>query len=121
DVADDALGRKVDIKVGLGAVAAMDRAALPVLKKLNDNPPADSSLYQFSLKQALETVQDNLAAAEEDLGKRGKEVEARDERKKKELEDLMSPEERASKKAEKKAATEEKKRKAPTLKRPGEQ
>jgi hypothetical protein len=102
----------------------MDRAALPVLKKLNDNPPADSSLYEFSMKQALETAQDNLAAAEEDLGKRGKEVEARDAKQKKELDDLMTPEERAAKKADdKKAAPDDKKqqRKAPTLKRPGEQ
>src|SRR5947209_16802476 len=39
DVADDAIGRKVDVKAGLTAVAAVEKEMLPVLKKAQDSQP----------------------------------------------------------------------------------
>ena len=119
DVTDDALLRKLEVKAGLEAVVATEKQLLPVLQKIQDSNPKDLARYDFVLKQAIETTQDSLQSSQEDLGQRGRDVEARDAREKKELEDLTSPADDESKKAaEKKAAP---KRKAPTLKRPGEQ
>jgi hypothetical protein len=126
DVADDALGRKLDVKLGLDAVAAVEKDTLPLLQKIQANPPKDVERYDFVLKTAVETTSDSLAAAQQDIGQRGKEVEARQDREKKALEDMMSPVEREAKEAgDKKAAAEKaaekaKERKAPTLMRPGE-
>jgi hypothetical protein len=78
------------------------------------------------LKQAIEATSDSLEAAQEDLGKRTMEVEAREQKEKQERLDSMSPVEREGKQAEekkaeeKKAVEEEKQKKAPTLYRPGE-
>ena len=119
DVTDDALLRKLEVKIGLDAVASAEQHALPVLQKIQDSQPKDISRYDFALKNAIETTRDSLDASREDLGKRGKDVEAREAREKKEIEDLSTPTERAEKKTEEKK--EQPKRKAPTLKRPGEQ
>jgi hypothetical protein len=119
DVTDDALLRKLEVKLGLEAVAAAEKQILPVLQKIQNNQPKDVSRYDFALKQALETTQDSLQSSQEDLATRSKDVEAREARQKKELEDASTPTERAEKKAEEKK--EQPKRKAPTLKRPGEQ
>jgi hypothetical protein len=121
-VADDALKRKADIKVGLTAVAKAEREMLPILKKIEESEPEDVDRYQFALKQAIETTSDSLELSEEDLGKRAKGIEAKDARERTEREGLMQPKDVERKRAEeKKAASEEKKRKAPTLKRKGEQ
>lgn len=126
DVADDALGRKVDVKSGLTAVAAAEKEMLPVLQKAQDSHPKDEERYAFVLKQAIDTTADSMDAALADLGKRAKDVEARQQREKKTLEEAMTPAEREGKQAEeKKAAAEEEKKqeqqkKAPTLLRPGE-
>ena len=122
DVTDDALIRKLEVKAGLDAVVALDKQALPVLQKLQNSQPKDLSRYDFALKQAIETTEDSLSGAEEDLGKRGKDVEAREARQKKTLDQLSTPVDESAKKAdEKKSDTGQPKRKAPTLKRPGEQ
>src|SRR5512146_2136784 len=68
DVTDDALKRKVDVKAGLNAVAAMERDAIPVLQKIQDSPPKDYARYEFVLKQALETASDSLQIAQGDTG-----------------------------------------------------
>src|SRR5664279_110053 len=126
-VADDALSRKVDVKLGLDAVAAVEKQMLPVLQKVQESHPKDLERYDFVLKQAIETTSDSLDAAQEDLGKRTSEVEARDQKEKQERLDSMSPVEREGKKAEEKKAEEKKaeeeakpERTPPTLYRPGE-
>jgi hypothetical protein len=123
DVTDDALLRKLEVKLGLQAVLDTEKQALPVLQKIQDSNPRDLSRYDFALKQAIESTQDSLEASAEDVGKRTREVEARDAREKKGLEQLDTPAEQAEKKADQQKAegSQQKKRKAPTLKRPGEQ
>jgi hypothetical protein len=126
DVADDAIGRKKDVKQGLAAVASVEKEMLPVLEKARDSRPKDMERYEFALRQAIETTSDSLDAAQQDLGKRTSDVLAREEKEKKELEESMTPPEREAKQAsDKKAAAEEQqkeeqKKKAPTLYRPGE-
>jgi hypothetical protein len=127
DVTDQALAKKADIGVGLKAVAAAEKEMLPILQKVNDSKPKDLERYEFVLKTAIETTSDSLASAEMDLGKRTQDVEARESREKKALEEAMTPLEREGKQAdEKKAAAEaaaqkeKPQRKPPTLMRPGE-
>ncbi len=119
DVADDALLRKLEVKLGLDAVAGVEKETLPVLQKIQDSQPRDASLYEFVLKNAIDTTEDSLASAQEDLGQRGKEVEAREEHQKKEAEALGAAAD-GSKPAGSKKKEEEPKRKGPTLMRPGE-
>jgi hypothetical protein len=124
DVTDDALIRKAELKLGVDAVAAVEKQALPVLQKIQNSQPKDVARYDFALKQAIETTQDSLSAAQQDLGKRGKDVEARAAKEKKDVETLTAPldaEAKQADKGEKKADAAPAKRKAPTLKRPGEQ
>ena len=128
-VADAAAGRKTEIKLGLTAVATVERELLPVLKKIREDRPKDMERYEFALTQAIETTSDSLDLAQQDLGKRGKDVEARQDKARKETEAAMTPVEREGKQAEEKkaaeaaaqTATQEKpQRKPPTLLRPGE-
>lgn len=126
DVTDQGLDKKVDMAPGLKMVAAADKEALAVLQKLQDSQPKDISRYDFVLKTAIETTSDSLDGAQGDLGKRSADVEARDQRERKAMEDAMSPADRdAAQAADKKAAaaaaaTDDKQKKAPTLYRPGE-
>ena len=127
DVTDDALLRKLEVKLGLDAVVTAEKQALPMLQKIQNSQPKDLSRYDFALKQAIETTQDSLEASQADLGKRGHDVEAREARDKKELEQLgaqADPDAKKAEEAKKKADTggdqQAPKRKAPTLKRPGE-
>ncbi len=126
DVADEAIGRRLDIKPGLAAVASVEKETLPLLQKAQDSHPKDLERYGFVLKQAIETTADSLEAAQEDLGRRTKDVEARQRKERKALQEAMTPTEReAAKAADQKAADdeekkEEQKKAAPTLLRPGE-
>jgi hypothetical protein len=126
DVADDAISRKVDVKLGLTAVATAEKEMLPVLKHAQDSQPKDMERYAFALTQAIETTTDSVDLAMEDLGKRTKDVEARQEKQKKTIEENMTPAEREGKQADDKKAVaeeqkkEQQKKKAPTLMRPGE-
>jgi len=122
DVADDAIERKIDIKLGLGAAAKLERESLPLLQKIKDSPPKDMERFEFVLTDAIETTSDSLDAAHQDVDQRTKVVEARDAKEKKEVRDAMSGPEREAKKAEdqKAADAEQKKTKPPTLYRPGE-
>ena len=90
------------------------------------------SATSFRLTQAIETTTDSLDLAEEDLGKRGSDVEKREAAQKKAIEAEMTPIEKEGQQAadaKKKKVAEEKaaedadaprKRKPPTLLRPGE-
>ena len=121
-VSDDALKRKIDIKEGTDAVAAGEKEMLEGLEKIQESQPKDLARYEFALKQAIESTRDSLDLSQQDLSARSAEVQAKEEKDKKQLESMMSPTDLAAKKAEEKKAdqAEEKKRKAPTLYRKGE-
>jgi hypothetical protein len=126
-VADEAAAKKTDIKIGLTAVANTYKAALPQLKKIQDSRPRDLDRYEFALTQAMETTNDSLDLANEDLGKRGKDVEAREQKQKKTIQEGMAPpggvkaaEEKQKEKADDAKSDDPPKRKPPTLMRPGE-
>ena len=122
-MADSAAGKRTDIKPGLTAVASAYQAMLPELQKIRDSKPKDMDRYEFALTQAIETTDDSLHLAQEDLGKRGQDVQTREEKQRKAVEAEMTPvggkKEEEKKKAE--SGDEEKpKRKPPTLLKPGE-
>jgi hypothetical protein len=126
DVIDQALARKAEMTAGLSAVAKADKEALPVLQKLRDSRPKDIDRYEFVLKTAIDSTSDSLEMAAMDLGKRTRDVEARQAREKKAIEEAMTPAEREGQKAgekqaaQKAAEQEKQQKKAPTLMRPGE-
>jgi hypothetical protein len=122
DVSDQALIKSADLKSGIGAVERMEEDALPVLRRFRDRPPNDIAAYDFVLKTAIETTMDSLDLAQEDLGKRTRNAEAKEDREKRAREEAMTPKEKAEqqKAAGEAAAEQEKKTKAPTLMRPGE-
>ena len=121
-VTDDALERKLGVNEGVGAVAAAEKAILPVLQKFEDSEPKDLVRYEFSLKQAISATSDSLELAEEDLRDRAGDVQAKAAKEKKEIEADMQPKDREAKQAEdEKAAADTKKHKPPTLLKPGEQ
>jgi hypothetical protein len=126
DVSDQAVAKKAELKEGLGSVARVEQDALPVLKRVQDSKPKDLERYEFALKTAIDTTRDSLDLAESDVEQRARDVEAREEREKKAIQDSMTPVERDARAAdERKAAAkadaeQEKQRKAPTLMRPGE-
>lgn len=127
EVTDQALSRKVDMKAGLKAVETTTKEALPVLQKVQDSHPKDFERFEFVLRTAIETSTDSLEAAQEDLGKRTHDVEAREQKQRKAIEEAMTPAEREGKQADDKKAAEKAAeadkppaRKPPTLMRPGE-
>ncbi len=119
-VSDDALKRKLDIKEGMAAVAAGEKELLEQLEKIQESQPKDLARYEFALKQALETTRDSLELSQEDLSHRAAEVQAKEQKEKKELEAAMSTKELEDKKATEKKEVQTK-RKAPTLYKKGEQ
>jgi hypothetical protein len=118
-VADDALQRRVDIKVGLAAVATAESEMLLGLQKIQDSQPKDMSRYDFVLRQSLDGTNDSLDLARQDPTVRAAAVATKQAKETKEREDAMTPTERDAKKAEE-AKAEKEKKKAPTLLRPGE-
>ncbi len=118
DVADDALLKKADIKIGMIAVAKADKEMLADLRKIEASKPDDLERYEFSLTQAIESTSDNMEASEDDLNRRAEDVQAREDEDKKQREESMTPAERKESKAEQQK--QQKQEKAPTLKRPGE-
>jgi hypothetical protein len=124
-VADASAQKKADIKLGLGAVASTYKVMLPELRKIQDSKPKDLDRYDFVLTQAIETTSDSLDLAQEDLGKRGNEVQSREDKQRKAIQTEMTPlggkKADDKKKAEDAAPEDEKpKRKPPTLLKPGE-
>ncbi|MBV8729381.1 MAG: hypothetical protein JO336_06190 [Acidobacteriia bacterium] len=123
DVTDDALLRKLEVKLGLEAVVATEKQILPVLQKIQNSQPKDLARYDFALQQAVETTQDSLTASQEDIVKRSSEVAAKEARDKKDLKELGAPVDGEAKADAPKQddSSQPPKRKPPTLKRPGEQ
>lgn len=122
-VADDALQRKADIAEGLKAVAEVQKEMVAQLKQVESGQPKDLSRYEFALKQAIESTEDSMELAQQDLGTRSAQVAAREEREQKQREAMMTPTELKERKAaerEQSAKEQEQKRKAPTLRRKGE-
>jgi hypothetical protein len=122
DTADDAAVRKQDIRKGMNAVENAEEQMLPALRKFKSSQPKDLERYAFALDQAIETTSDSLDASRQDLGERALDIEARQNREKKQAEEAMTPAERDAKKAadQKAAADQKQQKKPPTLLRPGE-
>src|SRR3954463_7802385 len=90
-VADSAAGRKTDISLGLKAVAAGYKTMLPELEKIRDSKPKDMERYEFALTQAIDTTDDSLKLAQEDLGKRGQDVQTKEAKQRKAIDAEMTP------------------------------
>ncbi|MEO8659789.1 MAG: hypothetical protein ABI693_15060 [Bryobacteraceae bacterium] len=118
-VADDAIRRKVDVTVGMKAVAAAEQGMLETLQKVEEAAPSDLERYQFVLKNAIDTTSDSVEMSQQDLKARAAGVNARDEQEKKERVELSTPEKVEEMKKEEKKTTDDakKQRKAPTLRR----
>lgn len=120
-VTDDALKRKVDVALGVKALATAEKDLLARLEKVRDAKPKDMGRYELVLETAIETTKDSFELAQEDLAGRGQSVIDRDAREKKERDALLSTKEQSEKKVSEQKETEEKgKRKAPTLRKKGE-
>ena len=120
-VTDDALKRKVDVGVGVKALADAEKGLLARLEKVRDGKPKDMGRYELVLETAIETTKDSFELAQEDLAGRGQSVIDRDAREKKERDALLSTKEQSEKKvSETKEAESQSKRKAPTLRKKGE-
>jgi hypothetical protein len=117
-VADDALGRKVALDIGIKAVSEGEKEMLAHLRKINDSKPKDLARYEFVLRDAIDTTQDSIELNEEDLQQRASSIEAKDKKEKAERKESMTPAEAEERKAEEKKNPPA--RKAPTLRRPGE-
>ena len=120
-VTDDALKRKVDVALGVKALAGAEKDLLARLEKVRDAKPKDMGRYELVLDTAIETTKDSFELAQEDLAGRGQSVIDRDAKEKKERDALLSTKEQSEKKVGEQKETEEKgKRKAPTLRKKGE-
>ncbi len=121
-VADDALRRKLPVDTGMAAVVEAEKGLLAALRKIEAAKPKDAARYEFALTQAIETTRDSLEMSEQDLQERAAGVAGKEEREKREREEAMQPKDLEEKRAqEKKTADVESKRKAPTLRRKGEE
>ena len=120
-VTDDALKRKVDVVLGVKALADTEKGLLARLEKVRDAQPKDLARYELVLETAIETTKDSVELAQEDLNARGQSVIDKATREKKERDALLSTKEQSEKKvSEKKEADAQSKRKAPTLRKKGE-
>ncbi len=122
-VADDAIARGVDITEGLQAVTEAEQEFLKRLKSVQAARPKDIARYRFVLETAIETTGDSIEINLEDLGERATEVKEREERERRKLEEMMTPEmrrEREEDTAELEKAQKEHEKKKPTLFKKGE-
>jgi len=120
-VTDDALKRKVDVVLGVKALADAEKGLLARLEKVREAQPKDLARYELVLETAIETTKDSVELAQEDLNARGQSVIDKATREKKERDALLSTKEQSEKKvSEKKEADAQSKRKAPTLRKKGE-
>ena len=125
-VSDDAIRRKVDIDLGLGLVINAEKPILEELKKVIDAQPKDYARYKFTMEQAVDTLQDSVELAGQDLKTRGAELATKDKAAKAERDEIGSStdaREAKEKLAKKEAGTAPgapPTKKAPTLRRKGE-
>ncbi|MCX6590599.1 MAG: hypothetical protein NTZ56_03655 [Acidobacteria bacterium] len=98
-VADDATKRKVVIDEGIAIVLKEEKAMLAKLRAIADAPPKDIGRYQFALTQALETTEDSLDMAKQDVEARRTTVAEAEQRRKAERESLTKAAEGAEGKA----------------------
>ena len=108
-------------------MASSEKTFVAQLQRIEAGQPHDLDMYEISLKDAIESTNDSITTASEDLGRRSAIVTAKAEEEKKKIESLSTPEQLKEKKKEEiKAEVEAKnpdgtpKRKPPTLYRPGE-
>ena len=120
-VTDDALKRKKDVTAGVTLVQTGEKELLQSLQQIEDKHPKDSARYEFALKQDIDSTNDSLELAGEDLSRRSTEVAAKEEKEKKDREAMMQPKDREEQEAQDQKDAATTKRKAPTLIRPGEQ
>ena len=71
-VTDEALTRKYEVKMGLDALAHEEHGMLQALKQIRNSKPKDLDRYDFVLKTAIDSTNDSLDLAEQDLGTRGR-------------------------------------------------
>ena len=121
-VIDDALARKIYVSKGVAAAADQEKAFLATLQELSAKPAKDRYLFEYALKDALETTQDSLEESQHDLRSRAQRVTEEDRREKKKIESLTTPAEQERRKEGTKQAEDKAKKtpKAPTLRRKGE-
>lgn len=124
-VADDALLNNMDITEGMQDVVKRHAVIAESLKKIDAMELKDRGRYQFQLQMAIDTVEDALELAQEDLAQRKGQVVAKDKKEEAEREAMRTPQDVAERKeAEKKQAEVDKKtgrtRKPPTLYKAGE-
>ena len=121
-VIDDGLARKIDLSKGVGAAAEQEKGFLATIQELSVKPAKDRYLFEYALKDALETTQDSLEESQHDLRSRAQRVIEEDRREKKKIESLSTPAEQERRKEEAKQAEDKAKKtpKAPTLRRKGE-
>jgi hypothetical protein len=125
-VIDDALKRKAVLDEGVVAVANAERELLEKLRRIEDSKPKDLARYRFALEMAIDTTEDSLEMAAEDLSERSAEAAARQQQQRKELEALKAPvDPEAAKPAEQEKTAEstdpaKPQRKPPTLRKKGE-
>jgi hypothetical protein len=120
-VSDDALKRKVDISLGIAAVAAAEKNFLGMLQQIEESQPHDVDMYEVALKDAIGNTSDSMESTQQDLGKRAEEVIAKAAEEKKKVEALTPKDALKAQKAEDaKADVGKPTRKPPTLYRPGE-
>jgi len=119
-VIDDALARKTDIQKGVALVAEMEKKFLATLREFAARKAKDAYLWEFVMKDAVEATQDSLEESQHDLRARTERVLDEDVREKKKREADMTVVDREKKEVEQKKE-EQKARKAPTLRRKGEE
>jgi hypothetical protein len=130
-VSDDALVRRTDVTAGPALIADGEKKFLDQLEKIQSASPRDLEMYDFALKDAIATTSDSIDQANEDLATRGKEVNSKVQKEKKEVADVNKAEKKlggtdpATDKAEAAATAAaddatKPARQAPTLYRPGE-
>ena len=119
-VADDALQHRIDISEALAYVTKSEKEMLSVLGKIEAGQPPDLARFSFQLKQAIETTRDSIELSQLDMASRAIAIDAKNAEEKKERDSMLAPKDLEAKQAAEKKAADQKK-KAPTLRRKGEE
>jgi len=119
-VSDDALRRHVSIEKGMLAVVGAEKDFLDKLNKIQDSEPRDFARYKFVLDDAIQTTEDSRELSQEDAGRRGSELTAKDQKEKQAREAMMPAKEAQERKNANPSGDDQQKKKVPSLYRPGE-